>query len=216
MPAGRPPSHSQGEFVGAAIRLADEFGLASLTLKSLGQSVGASTTAVYRYFADKDEVMAAMRDALLDPLSAAMASAPPEPRDRIMAGALAFRAVVRAHPCLGQLMTQSATEQGSGALVPGMLMRELEHLGLTGELLVRGYQQLESFVVGATVFDFAGAPDHLADRHQRFMHVDQPDLKRYLPDAAAVGRNNDAAFDATLRTLLDALVAEQQAGASRV
>lgn len=209
MPAGRPPSYTHGEFVDAAIRLADEAGLNTLTMKSLGDAVGASTTAVYRYFTDKDELVAAMRDALLTPLLPAIDAAGPAPHDRLLAAAQAFRGAVRIHPCLGQVMALPARDLGSSALIPGVLLNELERLGLSGTLLVRGYQQLESFVVGSTIFDYSDAPRHLADRRERFRNVAHPTLREELATDAAVEANNEAAFSTTLRLILDALVFEQ-------
>lgn len=209
MPAGRPPSRTHAEFVEAAIALADEFGLPALTLKSLGAAVGVSTTAVYRYFADKDELIAAMRDALLAPIPAAIDAAGPDAHDRLFAGSMAFRSCVRAHPCLGQVMAMPARDLGASILIPGVLVSELERLGLSGTLLVRAYQQLESFVVGSTIFDYADAPRHLEDRRERFMNVGHPTLRAELGTAEAVERNNEAAFAMTLRLILDALVFEE-------
>ena len=65
MASGRKPTRSREEFVGAAIAFADEHGITALTLRSLGQSMGAATTVVYRYFENKDDLIVAMREALL-------------------------------------------------------------------------------------------------------------------------------------------------------
>lgn len=207
MPAGRPPSHTHGEFVAAAIRLADESGLSALTMKALGDAIGASTTAVYRYFSDKDELVAAMRDALLAPVALGLADAGDDARARIEAAALAFRNAVKSHPCLGQLMALPASDLGASALLPGVILNELERMGLRGHALVLAYQQLESFVIGSTAFDYADAPRHLEDRLVRFRNVGHPALEAETTDAAAVDRMNDEAFATTLGLLLDAIAA---------
>lgn len=210
MPAGRKPSHSHEEFVAAAIDLADRDGLAALTLKALGTAVGASTTAIYRYFPDKDALAVAMRESLLGQAMVG-AAAGTDARDRIITAALAFRRTAQLHPCLADLMVTSALEGDNASAVPWFIGSALEELGLSGRLLVRGYRQLESFVVGTSVFDFSGAPSHLADRYMRMRILGNPDVDAVLTGPSAVEQVNEEAFAATLTTLVDALAAAARA-----
>lgn len=211
MPPGRKPTHSREEFVEAAISFADRHGITALTLKALGQSVGASTTAVYRYFRDKDALIVALREHLLGAVAQRLTGGADDPVDLLIDTALTYREVVREHPCLSQIMGLPALEGDVSAAVPALVVEQLVQLGLSGPLLVRGYQQIESFVVGTASFDFSDAPRHLEDRQRRLARLAHPDFTATLPDAEAVDRNNEAAFEASLRAIIAALLAEQEA-----
>lgn len=208
MPAGRKPSFTREEFLDAAIAFADAHGLERLTLKALGIQVGASTTAVYRYFLDKDALVSAMREQLLSSAVSGPSDEETPPREALMAGAQAFREAVRQHPCLGQIMALPATNGENGAAVQIYVLSQLRRLGLSGASLARGYQQIESFVAGTSMFDFADAPAHLTDRFTRLGAMNDAELSAVLVDPSAVDRNNEDAFRSTLRSIIDALIAE--------
>ena len=213
MAPGRKPSRTREEFVTAAIAYADEKGISSLTLRSLGVELGAATTAVYRYFANKDDLIVAMREALL--AEAIPASTGGEARQRLTASALAFRDTVRRHPCLSQIMGLAALEGDNSNGVVLFTVKGLEELGLSGPLLVRGYRQLESFVVGTSAYDFSDAPRHLQERLERIRRLAHGDFDDALTDAAAVEADNELAFVTTFNWILDGLIAEARQAAGR-
>lgn len=208
MAPGRKPSRTREEFVAAAISFADQKGISNLTLRSLGVGLGAATTAVYRYFANKDDLIVAMRESLL--LEATPSSIDGDPRARLVASAVSFRATVKTHPCLSQIMGLAALEGEATNGVVQATMSALVDLGLSGPLLVRGYRQLESFVVGTCAFDFSDAPHHLDERLARLQRSGQPEFTTELTDAAAIEANNELAFTTTLSWIIDGLVAEAQ------
>ena len=211
MPPGRKPQRSREEFVAAAVDFADQHGLSALTLRALGQTMGASTTAVYRYFRDKDELIVALREHLLAAVAERIAQGSDDPVQLLIETGLAYRAAVREHPCLSQIMGLPALEGDVSAALPELVVAQLTRLGLSGALLVRGYQQLESFVIGTAAFDFSAAPLHLESRQRRLARLNRQDFTTALADAASVERNNEAAFEASLRAIIAALLAEQAA-----
>lgn len=206
MPAGRKPTRTREEFVSAAIDFADAHGLSALTLKSLGDALGASTTAVYRYFRDKDALIVALRETLLIRVVAGLEGASTDPREQLVAAAMAFRAEARRHPCLSQIMGLPAVEGDNSAAVPELVVGALAALGLRGDDLARGYQQIESFVIGTSMFDFSDAPNHITGRHDRLSKVPDDGFRAALGTADAVDANNEAAFEATLHLIIDSLV----------
>lgn len=206
MPPGRKPTRTSEEFVDEAIRFADEYGIADLTLRALGTSMGASTTAVYRYFTDKEALFSAMRDSLLaHALSGADLEA--DPVDALRSAAHAYRAVAREHPCLSQLMALSRLEGPAASAVPALISSALEAMGLRGPELVLAYRQLETFVVGTCAFDFADAPRHLTERHARMIAVERPDFRAAFRTASDVEKMNELAYSMSLDVLLDSIVA---------
>lgn len=211
MPPGRKPTRSREEFVAAAVDFADEHGLPALTLRALGQSMGASSTAVYRYFRDKDALIVALREHLLTSVVERIAEGSADPVQLLIDTGLAYRTAVRQHPCLSQIMGLPALEGEVSAALPEFVVAQLTRLGLHGPLLVRGYQQMESFVIGTASFDFSDAPRHLESRRLRLARLNRLDFTAELVDASAVERNNEAAFEASLRAIIAALLAEQAA-----
>lgn len=191
----------------AAIVYADEWGIEQLTLRALGRAMGTSTTAVYRYFPHKEALLATMRDALIGAAIRGLAPAA-DPAEQIRAAALAFRRQAIAHPCLGPLMTLPNLQGPQADQIPTLISGALLELGLKDRRLVVAYRQLESLVVGTCVFDLAGAPHHLTDRHARMQTVDRPEFAEHLANPAAVEDVNEAAFESSLDALLAALTTE--------
>jgi len=189
VPPGRPPRHTREEFIAAALSYADTHGLAALSLRALGGAVGVSTSAVYRYFLDKESLIVALREQLLGEMIEEIWAAPEGPRERIMAVGLAYRHAVRRHPCLSQIMNLPATEGENSAAVPEYAIGLLVELGLTGPLLARGYQQLESLIMGASSIDYADAPRHLDDRQLRLARVANPAFANSRTAASRRSRN---------------------------
>ena len=93
----------------------------------------------------------------------------------------------------------------SGA-IPAFILEQLRQLGLEGGALVRGFRQLESFVVGSSMFDFADAPNHLSDRLARVTRSQDPALTTLLKSESDVDADNEAAFTTTFNWILDGLI----------
>ena len=188
----------------AGIEYADARGLESLSLRALGRAMGTSATAVYRYFPDKEALYSAMRDSLL---GAAVTGVDLEadPRSVLIGLAQGFRDQARAHPCLGPLMILARLEGPTAYAVPMLVGAAMRRLGVPESRLALAYRQLESFVVGSTLFDFSGAPHHLADRRRRLTSAGDLGFDPDLDSDARVEAVNEAAFAATLEILLDAL-----------
>ena len=207
MPPGRKPSASQEEFVQAAITFADERGLDALTVRALGAAMGFSATAIYRYFPTKETLLSLMREELLTPILAG-AGEVVDPRSRLRAAALSYRRLALEHPCLSQLTLVGDLDGSVASAIPDFLGGALAEMGLTGIDLVRGYRQLESFVVGTTLFDFSGAPDHLRTRLVRLRQSTLPEFGEHVDGTDSVEAVNESAFEASLDALLDALASE--------
>ena len=207
MPPGRKPTRSQEEFVQAGIEFADAQGIDALTLRELGRLMGASATAVYRYFPDKQALLSAMRDALLA-RAVAKVDFGDDPRSVLVTIALGFRDQAREHPCLSQLMISSRLSGQTADAIPSAIGGALARLGLQGTALALGYRQLESLVVGSTVFDFSGAPLHLTERRERMLVAADLGFDAVFVDDATVEAVNEAAFRANLEVILAALIAQ--------
>jgi AcrR family transcriptional regulator len=197
---------SRESFVTAALKLVDRKGLEGLTLKAVGKELGVSHTAIYRYFDGIPSLIGAIREELLrqilvEPLRADM------PRDRIIEFGLRFRQVIIAHPNFAPAFVTSFG--GPEVLIPpsDLVIAEMERLGFSGNLLTNGYQALESYVAGASVWDYSGAPRHHEVRRMRLRLVRHKDFDRITRDDRMTEKNTEEAFRLGFEVLIDGLIA---------
>ncbi|MFG2994460.1 TetR/AcrR family transcriptional regulator [Streptomyces sp. NPDC048257] len=67
---GRPPRLDRARTVDTALELLDEIGLDALTMRRLADAMDVRAGALYRYFATKDDLLAAMAERMLAGLAA--------------------------------------------------------------------------------------------------------------------------------------------------
>ena len=194
----------------SALEFIDEHGLDALTLRALGQAAGLHHTAVYRHHRSKDEVLQAVLALVIDEAIEAAGELPDDPRGRLMVLATALRDALHAHPGVAAAyLTPSSVVADSepASQFQAVIVQALRALGLSGrELLIR-HQMLESYVLGATVFDFAGAPEHLESRRLRHRMIADASFEAVTRDTAGVDELNEEAFRRGLTVLLDDCVA---------
>lgn len=201
----RPREHTHEEFIDAAIRIVDAEGLDALTARRLGKEVGVSYTAVYTYFADREQLMGALVDLLAAEVITGISPRGESVRDQLIAVALSSRQALARHPHLvGVFATVSGNaEEGNEATL--YVVGLLERAGLAGRDLVTAYRIIESYVFGATVFDLGAAPQHLSIRRRRYTFTGHPDFKTVAKSDKAIGEHNDEAFERGLELILDGL-----------
>lgn len=59
---GRAPEHTRDSIAAASIRLADDLGLAAVTMRSVAQQLGGGSASLYRYVQSRDELVELMVD----------------------------------------------------------------------------------------------------------------------------------------------------------
>lgn len=112
---GPARSVSVAQVVDAALGLADDEGLAAVTMRAVAQRVGVSAMSVYTYVPGKPELL----DLMVDASCARMARTPwaGEPwRDRLLAVAQANRSLLTAHPWLTEVAALSRPPLGPGVM----------------------------------------------------------------------------------------------------
>ena len=203
-----PPRKSRApltreRFVVAAWDFIEQHGFDALTMRSLGEAMGVSASAVYTYFPEREQLVAALADELYARFSPADPDLPP--RARIEHESRTVRSVMREHAAIGGLVASSAIESESAAALAGRIIGALEELGLRGDDLVIGYRLLEGYVAGVTVFDLAGAPDHLEQRRRRYRALSHAAFDEHSRAADDIEQLNEDAFEAGLVAILDHL-----------
>lgn len=201
----RPREHTHEEFVDAAIRIVDAEGLEALTLRRLGAEVGASFTAMYTYFATREDLITALVDRIADEVITGIERRGDSARDQLMSIGLSARRALERHPQLAGVFATSTKEAEQGNDATLVVVGLLESAGLTGRDLVTAYRIIESYVFGTSVFDFGAAPEHLAIRRRRYLASDLPEFGAVAKSDKSVGEHNDEAFEKGLELILSGL-----------
>lgn len=193
----------------AALELIDEHGLDALTLRALGQATGMHHTAVYRHFSSRNDVLAAVNAIVVQSGLDRVVTWSDDPRERLLSLIRALRAAMREHPAVTpSLLQPDAAVSISQSVVDfqSMVIGALSDMGLAGHALLIHHRLLESYVLGASVFDFGGAPGHLESRRQRMREIPDAAFEEVSRDVASIDAVNEEAFDRGLVILVDVCV----------
>lgn len=155
MARGRPPAHTRDQVVEAAIRLADEEGLAAVTIRRIAASIGAGAMSLYTYVPDKDRLL----DLMVDRVGASVrpTTITGNWRADLLALAGAQRELMLAHPWLPAALPNrrltgthmlAYLEQGLAALAP---------TALSGPAKMEVIALITGFVASFVTNELAGA-----------------------------------------------------------
>lgn len=205
---------SRDAIVEAYLRIADGQGHDGVNMRRLGRELGVDATAVYRYFRDKDEILAMAAARLLQevvrdvPATGAW-------RERLRLLLLSLRRVYLAHPnaLLALQLTVPMLDEGYENV--DLALALLRESGLSEEEIPLAFEALETYTIGATVFD-AKATEESLERWRR-VYSSMPEAR--FPNLASTGRRlyNDVekAFRYGLELMLDAIEAKARTGIGR-
>ncbi len=194
----------------AAIAIADRDGVDAVTMRRLGSALGVEGMALYRHFANKDELLESMVDLLVGEITAPPAGG--TWRSAIRARALSARTVLGGRRWAQRLLATRLV------LGPGTL-RHIE--AVTRALRDGGFSYTLAHhtmhILGARIFGFTQEPfdDALTpDTVQRFVALiragDYPAMKDALPH---VRHDAEAEFEFGLDLVLDALERSRRSAA---
>lgn len=130
--------------VDATLLLARDPDPAALSFRALGRHLGADPTAVYRHFRDKNALIEAALDRLLEDVAASVPPGLPW-RERLRAVASAYFDVIVSHPGVGVQAGHLTTGGGGEQEVLEFILAALDEAGLSGRMLVRYYALLAAF-----------------------------------------------------------------------
>lgn len=211
MPAARvrrsaPNRLSRDLIVDVYLRLAEAEGTDNVTLRRLGAELGADATAVYRHFRDKDEILAAAADRLLGQVTADLEVSGGW-RERLRALLLALRSVYLVHPraLLALQLSPPSLENGFGNVERCIAL--LREAGIPEGEVPIAYEALETYVIGATVFDARATDKSLARWRAVYGELPADRFPNLVATARSLYLDIDAAFRYGLDLMLDAIAA---------
>lgn len=199
---GRHPARTRDDVIKVALELVERDGLEALTLRDLGHALGVGHTAVYTHFRDKHELI----DALVAYAATdVVASNVPEgagPRTQLLDLAVRARMAFAKHPRLAPVLLQASGEVSATHELSRAILGELTRAGLESRHLIVAFRTLENYIIGMSIFDFGGAPDHLATRVARQQAIDLV-IFESVANEASVDALNEETYMTGFEILLD-------------
>ena len=194
---------TRGLVVDAAVRLVEEHGHESLTMRRLAEDLGTAVTAIYWHVGNRDTLLDLLVDRLLTEMGSVRARGE-SPKQRIASLARLLRARLLERPHLIALAHQRRKTAAMFQPVQAALARELAALGLRGADAALAVRAVQCHVVASVVLERTasrGPTEELTDPSAWPEAPDDPQLVASLagpPDYAAV-------FDYGLAALLAGL-----------
>jgi AcrR family transcriptional regulator len=164
---GRPARLSRDSIVDTATALVETNGPEALTMRSLGEAIGADPSAVYRHVRDKDELLRAVGDRLLRGVVDGL----PGQRtgeDVARTVCLRLRDALMARPSLADLARWAPTRQPNELRLTEVLLGALRGAGFDPAGAVAGYHALIELTVGAASIDAAAVAEPPAARRSTY------------------------------------------------
>jgi AcrR family transcriptional regulator len=198
----------------AAMRLIGEHGGEALSVRRLGAALGASPTAIYRYFATMDELLLELADRLIGIGVEGFEPGPDWQADLLDLARRGHR-VYLDHPRLAQLVASRTTGRANEARVIELILGILRRAGFDGSEAVRYYRAYGDLVLAfaATDSGFQALPQELRDadlarwaaNHANVDPETHPHLTALAPHLIA---HADAdTFEAAIELFISALAA---------
>src|SRR5918992_5705894 len=182
---GRKPRVSREQVLDAALELADEGGLAAVTMASVGARLGVEAMSLYRHVGNKEEML----DGLVD-LVFAEIEVPADARDwreALRRRAVSAHAALRRHPWAIGLM-ESRSQPGPATLGHhDAMVALLFRAGFDGRRAVRVYNLLDSYIYGFALQEATlpfSSPEEMAAVSEQMMAA----MADAYPHLAAVQR----------------------------
>jgi AcrR family transcriptional regulator len=151
--------------VDAAIRIIDRDGIEGLSMRALGRECEVEAMSLYRYVANKDELLDAVQAGIVAQMR--LGKAGQSWLGTLDAAAREFRRVLAQHPRAIPLFMRPAATKGAHAALE-QLWRVLVKAGFNELDALRAFQSLLAFVVGQALWQFTPDGERPADDEFEF------------------------------------------------
>lgn len=196
----------------AAVALADEGGIESISMRKLGLALGVEAMSLYNHVANKDAVLTGLADRVASQFEL---PAEDEPWDAALRrSALTARAALKRHPWAATLMLSAAWAVSSRLAYMDAQLRCLRRAGFSADEVYHAYHVLDGHIFGFSLWlEAHELPDSVEDLPalaeefmRRFPLDDYPDVLEHARMHLAEGPHQDySAFELGLDLILDGL-----------
>jgi AcrR family transcriptional regulator len=203
---------SRERVLSAAIRLADEGGIESLTMRKLAQALGVEAMSLYNHVANKGEIVDGIVDRVVSEIE--LPAGADNWDTAIRRCAISAHDVLLRHPWACSLVMSPA--RSPAALSARMryiewLLGRLREAGFPPELAYHAYHALDSHILGFTLWQLghSAGTDDMADFAATFLGElpagEFPYLAEHIRQHLAPSSNGDSEFEFGLDLILDGL-----------
>ncbi len=151
---GRPPQIDRQSVLAASLQLADEGGLAAVTMQAVADRVGVTPMALYRHVTNKADLLDGVVESLLADVPAPDASL--EPVERLQAMARGVRQAARRHPTVFPLLLQRPATTPGARRAREAVYAALRELGLSPEDVPRVERLVSTLMLGFAASEVSG------------------------------------------------------------
>lgn len=130
----------------AAVALADEAGIDSLTMRELGLRLGVEAMSLYNHAANKDDILDGMVDLVVGEIG--LPADPADWKEAMRQRAISARAVFSLHPWASVLMDSRQSSGPARLHYFDWVVGTLRRAGFSLELAARAFSLVDSYIYG--------------------------------------------------------------------
>ena len=209
-PGSRVPL-SRERVLAAAVLLADEDGLESLTMRELGVRLGVEAMSLYNHVANKDDILDGMVDLVVSEID--LPADAVGWKEAMRRRAISAQSVFSRHRWASALIDSRESSGPARLRYLDWVLGTLRRAGFTLAVAARAFSLLDSYIYGFgrqqlnVSVEGDMAPEEMAAAFLRAIPADEyPYLREMVVDhAMATGRDDGADFEFGLDLILDGL-----------
>lgn len=198
---------STERIVERAVEIADDQGVAALSMRNLARALGFEVMALYNHVANKDELLSLMVDSV-----AAEIEAPPTdlaPLDAVRAIGISTHDTLVGHPWAPALWNRYLPGPARNELME-TLLRLLAESGLSSELAHHGFHAVTNHVLGYTLQQLDMSLDEREQERLITAYLESTPVEKFPHMVAHVHQHmsgqTSSSFELVLDLILDGLV----------
>jgi len=194
----------------AAVSLADEGGISSVTMRKLAQELGVEAMTLYYYVAKKADILDGIVDIVVSEIGVPSAGA--DWKAALRRSAISAHKVLLGHPWACSLMFPPTRIRPARLRYMDSILRRLHEAGFSAKMTHHAYHALDSHIMGFTLWEagYSGDKVKLADFGATFVRelpVDEyPHLAEHIEQHITKSSHDDKGeFEFGLDLILDGL-----------
>ena len=201
----------------AAVALADEAGIESLSMRRLGQELGVEAMSLYNHVANKDDLLNGITDLVLGEIE--LPDGGEDWKSALRRHAISAHDVLVAHPWACRLALSPDTVSLASVRRADWMLQQLRDGGFSPEVTYHAYHALDAHILGFTLWQLGHGivdAEHLRELAAEFFSRFGPDEYPYLREHAeqhfaGFGSEGKGAYELVLDLILDGIERERRA-----
>ena len=195
----------------AAVALADEAGIESLSMRRLGQELGVEAMSLYNHVANKDDLLNGITDRVVSEIE--LPNGGGDWKTALRRHAISAHDVLVAHPWACRLALSPDTESLASVRRAEWMLQQLREGGFSPEVTYHAYHALDAHILGFTLWQLGHGivdAEQLRELAAEFFRRFGPDELPYLREHAdqhfaGFGHEGKGAYELVLDLILDGL-----------